>query len=169
MLPEEIPLLLLVLLMGSCTGSNKELIHVPEETKQIDEGSCVTIPCFYKKTEEETYTLLWFKDPKFNEASKLFNGTIVYSNTKERPQSLDYSGRVEYITDATPQENQKYWIKCDLRITDLQKTDSGNYTFRFIGSDKRFMSKILIYFFVGENVKVLDHLFSLHILFRQSL
>uniref|UniRef100_A0A8C1XH82 B-cell receptor CD22 n=1 Tax=Cyprinus carpio TaxID=7962 RepID=A0A8C1XH82_CYPCA len=155
MLPEEIRLLLFALLVGSCISSDEVLITVPEKTETTYEGSSVIIPCSYKKPNDKTYTLLWFKDPIYLK-DMMFNGTIVYSNTKERPQSLDYSGRVEYITDATPQENQKYWIKCDLRITDLQKTDSGNYTFRFIGSDKRFMSKAL-------SLKVKDNPCKVHI------
>uniref|UniRef100_A0A672L229 Ig-like domain-containing protein n=1 Tax=Sinocyclocheilus grahami TaxID=75366 RepID=A0A672L229_SINGR len=99
-------------------NSKEKLIMVPEKTEEINEGSCVTIPCVYKNLKDETCTLLWFKDPKYDEVSKMFIGTIVYSNTEERPQS--------------PQRKHQtyYWIKCDLRITDLQKTDSGNYGFR---------------------------------------
>ncbi|XP_058655738.1 B-cell receptor CD22 isoform X2 [Onychostoma macrolepis] len=142
MVPEGISLLLFVLLAGSSTGSNEELIKVPEKTVTAYEGSSVTIPCSYKKLKEKQYTLLWFKDPIYSK-EKVFDGTIVYSSTKERPQSPDYSNRVIYITNATSQGNkQEYWIKCDLRITNLQKTDSGNYSFRFV-SDTRFMSKAL--------------------------
>ncbi|XP_059369943.1 B-cell receptor CD22-like [Carassius carassius] len=155
MIPEGIPLLLLVLLMGSFTGSNNELIKVPEETEQIDEGSCVTIHCSYKKSEEKTYTLLWFKDPKFNGISKMFDGTILYSNTEERPESAGYSSRVKYITDETSQENQRNWIKCDLRITDLQTKDSGNYSFRFIvSSNMKYMSTAMNLKVTGNPCKV---------------
>ncbi|XP_059369942.1 B-cell receptor CD22-like [Carassius carassius] len=142
MLPEEIPLLLLVLFAGSCMSSEEDLINVPKRTETTYEGSSVTIPCSYKKTKDIKYTLLWFKDAIYLK-DKMFNGTIVYSNTEERPQSPDYFSRVEYITDATPEKKQEDWLKCDLRITNLQKTDSGNYTFRFIVSDTRFMSKAL--------------------------
>uniref|UniRef100_A0A9J8BNA1 B-cell receptor CD22 n=1 Tax=Cyprinus carpio carpio TaxID=630221 RepID=A0A9J8BNA1_CYPCA len=147
MVPEGIPLLLFVLLMVFCTSSNKILITVPEKIEKINEGSCVTIPCTYKKENDGKYTLLWFKDPEYDNVSKMFNGTIVYSNTVERPQSPDYSSRVEYITDATSpmqQTQQNYnWIKCDLRINDLQKTDSGKYKFRIIHLDTKFMSETL--------------------------
>uniref|UniRef100_A0A8C2IV36 B-cell receptor CD22 n=1 Tax=Cyprinus carpio TaxID=7962 RepID=A0A8C2IV36_CYPCA len=147
MVPEGIPLLLFVLLMVFCTSSNKILITVPEKIEKINEGSCVTIPCTYKKENDGKYTLLWFKDPEYDNVSKMFNGTIVYSNTVERPQSPAYSSRVEYITDATSpmqQTQQNYnWIKCDLRINDLQKTDSGKYKFRIIHLDTKFMSETL--------------------------
>ncbi|KAL1261115.1 hypothetical protein QQF64_008942 [Cirrhinus molitorella] len=142
MVHEGIPLLLFVLLTGSCTSS-KVLINVPEKTETAKEGSSVTIPCTYQRQKDETiHTLLWFKDPEFDHALQVFKGTIVYSNTKERPQLPDYSSRVEYITDATSFTSQEeLWIKCDLKITDLQKTDSGKYNFRFIGSNNKFMSK----------------------------
>ncbi len=106
----------------------------------------MTIPCSYKKTKDETYTILWFKDSIYLE-DKTFTGTIVYSNTKERPQSPGYSSRVEYITDTTSPEN---WIQCDLRITDLQMTDSGKYSFRFIGKVTRYMSNALSLKVKGE-------------------
>uniref|UniRef100_A0A8C1VQK7 B-cell receptor CD22 n=1 Tax=Cyprinus carpio TaxID=7962 RepID=A0A8C1VQK7_CYPCA len=146
MVPEGIPLLLFVLLMVFCTSANEKPIDVNEKTEEINEGSCVTITCAYRKLKDEKYTLLWFKDPEYDNVSKMFNGTIVYSNTVERPQSPAYSSRVEYITDATSpmqQTQQNYnWIKCDLRINDLQKTDSGKYKFRTICSEK-YMSKAL--------------------------
>ncbi|XP_026120031.1 B-cell receptor CD22-like [Carassius auratus] len=144
--PEGIPLFLFVLLTVFCTGSKETLIIVPEKAVEIKEGSCVTIPCAYKKENDETYTLLWFKDPEYNKTLQMFSGTIVYSNTEERPQSSDYSSRAEYITNATSLKQQTQqdnnWIKCDLRITDLQKTDSGRYRFRTIGLHK-FMSDTL--------------------------
>ncbi|KAL1261113.1 hypothetical protein QQF64_008940 [Cirrhinus molitorella] len=142
MVHEGIPLLLFVLLTGSCTSS-EELINVPEKTETAKEGSTVTIPCTYKILNGEiVHTLLWFKDSEFNTTLQKFFGTIVYSNTKERPQLPDYSSRVEYITDATSFTSQEeLWIKCDLKITDLQKTDSGKYSFRLISSHKKYMSK----------------------------
>ncbi|XP_051965491.1 B-cell receptor CD22-like isoform X2 [Xyrauchen texanus] len=49
-----------------------------------------------------------------------------------------YSSRVEYITYERDSDKR---IKCDLRINDLQKTDSGNYSFRYISSATKYMSK----------------------------
>lgn len=116
------------------------------------EGSSVTIPCVYLH-KEDNLKLLWFKDSKFDENTKLFNGTIVYSNTKERPPSPEYSNRVEYITDITSKSTTEKdkWIQCNLRIADLQITDSGNYSFRFIGSeDNKYMSTAMNLTVKGE-------------------
>ncbi|XP_043115715.1 B-cell receptor CD22 isoform X2 [Puntigrus tetrazona] len=140
--PGGIPLLLFVLLHGSCTGSDTELVTVPKNTETTYEELSVTIPCSYKKTKGYTYTLLWFKDSVYDKGK--FIGTIVYSNTEERPQSPDYSKRVEYITDEASQTTQEQGIKCDLNITDLRKTDSGNYSFRLIGPNQKYMSNALV-------------------------
>lgn len=123
---------------------------MPEVTETKEEGSSVTISCEYLKNEDNL-ALLWFKDPNFDELSKTFNGTIVYSNRNERPQSPGYSKRVEYITDLTSTSKKNDWIQCNLRITDLQKTDSGNYSFRFIGlGDYKYISKNMSLKVTGE-------------------
>lgn len=110
----------------------------------------MTIPCVYLY-KEDNLKLLWFKDPQFDDKTKLFNGTIVYSNTDERPPSQNYSNRVEYITNITSKTAKNKWIQCDLRITDLQKKDSGNYSFRFIGSENiKFMSTAMNLTVTGE-------------------
>ncbi|XP_067221715.1 B-cell receptor CD22 isoform X2 [Chanodichthys erythropterus] len=142
MLLEGILLLLFVNFTSSFADSLEIQIKVSEETKIIKEGSSVTIPCSYMYKDQ--LKLLWFKDPKFDDKKKKFIGTIVYSNTDERPPSQDYSNRVEYITDITSKTATNKWIQCDLRITDLQTTDSGNYSFRFLGSgDNKYMSKAM--------------------------
>nr|XP_055053185.1 B-cell receptor CD22-like [Misgurnus anguillicaudatus] len=135
MFPESIPLFLIVLVFSSSTDSTEPLIKVPETEQTKSEGSCVTISCTYDQTQDKNLKLLWFKNPVYDNDLKMFIGSIVYSNTDDRPQSAGYSSRVEYITDKT-ENSTNSWIKCDLRINDLQKTDSGNYSLRVIGSDK---------------------------------
>lgn len=122
-----------------------------KETETTKEGSSVTIPCayFYK---EDNLKLLWFKDPTFDDKTKLFNGTIVYSNADERPKSPEYrDNRVKYITNKTSNMEKNKWIQCDLRITDLKTTDSGNYSFRFLGSkNNKYMSTAMNLTVTGE-------------------
>ncbi|XP_077063904.1 B-cell receptor CD22-like isoform X2 [Siphateles boraxobius] len=155
MVPEEILLLLFVILTSSFTGSSELQIKVPVKTETNEEGSSVTIPCAYFKKEKDL-KLLWFKDPNFAKDSQMFDGTIVYSNTDERPQSPDYSNRVKYITNVTSTTKENVWIQCNLLITDLQKTDSGNYSFRFIGSKDKYISKAM-------NLTVTDNPCKVHI------
>ncbi|XP_047676773.1 B-cell receptor CD22 isoform X2 [Tachysurus fulvidraco] len=104
-------------------------INIHKERATKGEGSCVTISCSYQF--QESMTLLWLKDPKWNATKHAFDGTVVYSNTKERPQDLEYSNRVKFFHEPIN------WATCSLKINDLKVNDSGNYTFRYIkGSDK---------------------------------
>jgi len=121
---------------------------VPERTETYEEGSSVTIPCEYFN-KEDNLALLWFKDAHFDKDLQTFNGTIVYSNREERPQSLDYVNRVEYDANVISAQSENTWTKCNLRINDLQKTDSGSYSFRFIGS-KKYMSQAMNLEVTGE-------------------
>lgn len=111
----------------------------------------MTIPCAYLN-KEDNLKLLWFKDPNFDKHLHTFNGTIVHSIRDERPKSPDYSNRVKYITNITSMTKKDDWIQCNLIITDLQKTDSGNYSFRIIGSKHqyRYMSKAMSLKVTGE-------------------
>ncbi|CAM4555670.1 unnamed protein product [Leuciscus chuanchicus] len=144
MVPEGILLLLFVIITSSFVGSLEVQIKVPEETETKEEGSSVTISCSYLK-KENNLALLWFKDPDYyDQHSQTFNGTIVFSHRTERQQSPGYSNRVKYITNETSTSKINDWILCNLSITDLQKTDSGNYGFRFIGSgSNKYMSKYM--------------------------
>ncbi|XP_056612039.1 B-cell receptor CD22 [Triplophysa dalaica] len=142
MFPESTAFFLIVLVFSSSTGSTEELIKIRETEETKAEGSCVTIPCTYKHGNAKNIKLLWYKDPEYDKELKLFTGTILYSNTVDHPQSPGYSSRVEYITGKA--EKDKDRSKCDLKINDLQKTDSGIYTFRFIYSDNsKYMIKAL--------------------------
>ncbi|XP_073719546.1 B-cell receptor CD22 [Misgurnus anguillicaudatus] len=140
MFRKSVPLCLIVLVFSSSSDSAGPLIKILEPEQAKSEASCVTISCTYYQRQDQNLKLLWFKNPVYDQKAKTFNGTIVYSNTDDRNQSAGYSSRVEYITDKT-ENPRNSWIKCDLRINDLQKTDSGNYSLRVIGSDKyKYMS-----------------------------
>ncbi|KAA0701804.1 Titin [Triplophysa tibetana] len=139
MFPESTAIFLIALVFSSFTGSTEELIQIKVTEETIAEGSCVTISCTYEHGNDKNIKLLWFKDPVYDKT--LYTGTILYSNTADRSQSPGYSSRVEYITEKAT----GYQKKCDLKINDLQKTDSGNYNFRIIRSDvgTKYMSKAM--------------------------
>ncbi|KAF4086288.1 hypothetical protein AMELA_G00104200 [Ameiurus melas] len=129
----------LLCLFSSITMEDNSRSIVIEEptTTTSQEGSCVTINCKYKY--KVGLQLLWIKDPKWSEKDRRFDGIIVYSTTEERPQVAEYSNRVEFFND---QSND--WTNCTLKIHDLKKNDSGNYTFRYIGSEKYISNKFLL-------------------------
>ncbi|XP_036453126.1 basement membrane-specific heparan sulfate proteoglycan core protein [Colossoma macropomum] len=128
-------LLLVTLCLHSSLTTPQEYVTITVETVTREEGSCITINCRYRAQEDMQQ--LWFKDPKWNETEKKFNGIIVYSNTEDRPQSPEYSNRVEY----QGVYERLHSASCTLRINHLQMSDSGNYSFRYIKGTTKFMSK----------------------------
>ncbi|KAL7849082.1 hypothetical protein SRHO_G00207050 [Serrasalmus rhombeus] len=134
-------LLTVILSLHSSLTTTEEVITITEKTATREEGSCITINCTYKAQED--MQLLWFKDSQWNETESKFNGIIVYSNTKDRPQSPQYSNRVEYQGGYERNKHTSHSASCTLRIKDLQMSDSGNYTFRFIKGENKYMSKPL--------------------------
>uniref|UniRef100_A0A3B1J8M6 B-cell receptor CD22 n=1 Tax=Astyanax mexicanus TaxID=7994 RepID=A0A3B1J8M6_ASTMX len=129
---------LVFLLANLCSCSSQYEINIGEaEMLAADEGSCVTIDCIHTNTRTDKQ-LFWFKDAVYNKEKKIFEGTIVYSNRKDRPQTSGrhYAHRVQYQSNANYPK-----ASCTLRINDLEKADSGNYSFRTIGSYYRYMSK----------------------------
>ncbi|KAF4086289.1 hypothetical protein AMELA_G00104240, partial [Ameiurus melas] len=117
--------------------TSRSIVIEEPTTTTSQEGSCVTINCKYKY--QDGLKLLWIKDAKWIEKEKKFDGIIVYSSTDERPQVAEYSNRVEFFNDQS-----NHWTNCTLKIHDLKKNDSGNYTFRYIGSEKYISNKFLL-------------------------
>ncbi|KAK9514184.1 hypothetical protein VZT92_027669 [Zoarces viviparus] len=99
------------------------------------EGSCIEIKCSVTHTVNAVGAYwFWIKDGQWN-ANDL-TGTVIYStNTAKRPVSADFADRVKYIGSLS--SNQKGDLetsqKCSISICDLNKTDSGDYAFRFDG------------------------------------
>lgn len=117
-------------------ASATNTISITEEKATKQEGSRVTINCKYKFQDE--MTLLWIRDPKWNQKEKRFDGTIVYSNTEERPQASEYSGRVEFVNENIDEKQE--FSTCTLKINNLKKTDSGNYAFRLLKGSHKYKS-----------------------------
>lgn len=78
------------------------------------------------------------KDSNWN--GSVYIGTVIYStDTSLRPVSPDFAGRVKYIGSPSshwqsrPQDSK---ILCSILICNLTTTDSGSYSFRFVGKYK---------------------------------
>ncbi|XP_060743822.1 B-cell receptor CD22-like [Tachysurus vachellii] len=128
------PWVFLCLFSSIATADPSETVIINKDRATKGEGSCVTISCIF--WFKENMILLWLKDPKWNATKNAFDGTVVYSNTKERPQDLQYSNRVKFIHEPNT------WATCSLQINDLKVNDSGNYTFRYIKGNDKYLSKI---------------------------
>ena len=124
-----------------CQGLTFEL---KETNVTAKEGECVQINCIGSGIRSYPYfnaTWLWFKNAKFSEALQNFEGTIVYSNDDERKAHQEFEGRVIgsqlYPSGRGLPSDQREW---NLKICCLRMNDSGNYSFRYEGSNGRFMT-----------------------------
>ncbi|XP_041797521.1 B-cell receptor CD22 isoform X2 [Chelmon rostratus] len=103
------------------------------------EGSCIEIQCrsTFTVNDQDAYWF-WMKDSNWN--GSVYIGTVIYStDTSLRPVSPDFAGRVKYIGSPSshwqsrPQDSK---ILCSILICNLTTTDSGSYSFRFVGKYK---------------------------------
>ncbi|XP_035528337.1 B-cell receptor CD22 isoform X2 [Morone saxatilis] len=114
----------------------QDLFELLERDLTAKEGSCTEIKCIVKsKISINDAHWFWMKNGYWNGHN--FTATIIYStNESKRPVSPDYAARVEYI--GSPSSSWEVYPSppkplCSILICDLNKTDSGNYSFRFAG------------------------------------
>lgn len=101
------------------------------------EGSCVEITCkVIKNVKNNNGYWFWMKNANWSEEKKDFTATIIYStNTVVRPVSPDFANSVTCTGSSYPSWNAfavGSW--CSILICNLNKTDSGNYSFRYVGN-----------------------------------
>lgn len=102
------------------------------------EGSCTEIKC---NVTESVYDhgayWFWMKDAIYNTTIKDFIGTVVYSTSNStRPVSEEFSHRVKFSGSpfSTWRSAKTGSPKnCNILICNLKKTDSGQYSFRYVG------------------------------------
>ena len=105
------------------------------------EGSCVEIRCNIKNKVSDVDSAYWFWMKNATWSDNDYHGTIIYSNgTSQHPVSPDFAKRVSYIGSPSSEWKSPYSSKplCSILICNLKKIDSGNYSLRYVGSDKWF-------------------------------
>ncbi|XP_067456923.1 B-cell receptor CD22 isoform X3 [Thunnus thynnus] len=108
---------------------------------EAKEGSCVEIRCNIKNKVSDVDGAYWFWMKNATWSDNDYHGTIIYSNgTSQHPVSPDFAKRVSYIGSPSSEWKSPYSSKplCSILICDLKKIDSGNYSLRYVGSDKWF-------------------------------
>ncbi|XP_047454724.1 B-cell receptor CD22 [Mugil cephalus] len=124
-----------------CNNPNPFTLEPTQLTAK--EGSCVEIICKVTKSivnNGQTYWF-WMKDPVYNMTKKDFDATIIYSSQEsERPVSPDFANRTTYIDSSSwksiPARIYDY-SQCSILICNLNKTDSGNYSFRYVDKQNK--------------------------------
>ncbi|XP_053699777.1 B-cell receptor CD22-like isoform X1 [Synchiropus splendidus] len=119
---EKLGLLLLLTTIRAGSGS----FTFTSSQLTATEGSCVPIQGSFTRYLRENAYWAWLKDPVWVEGDKDFSGTVVYSTDPEiRPISPQYSNRVTY---------RRAEKQLTISICNLNKNDSGEYTFRYFPS-----------------------------------
>ncbi|XP_071376425.1 B-cell receptor CD22-like [Centroberyx affinis] len=114
------------------------LFKIEDRRLTAKEGSCITINCEATQLiHEENEPWFWMKNAKWNVEMRDYDATIIYSNAAERQLhvSQDLAARVKYIGSPSFSSSSKN-PTCSIVINNLQKTDSGIYSFRFDGNRK---------------------------------
>lgn len=104
------------------------------------EGSCAEIKCLVTVDPEVDGNSKWFwmKDAIWHQDNGNFSGSIIYSSqNSSNSVSGDYATRVKYVGSSSSTWNELTLPRqCGIRICNLKKGDSGNYSFRFEGKIK---------------------------------
>ncbi|XP_033014614.1 B-cell receptor CD22-like [Lacerta agilis] len=115
--------------------SNENLLTIAPNNLATWEGSCILIPCkiglTYKGTRVDNFFLIWYFDPEYVETLKDYSGIMLYngSTTSEKyltPTDPHFPNRVSFVGNLANRN-------CSLKISHLQKNDSGKYGARLYG------------------------------------
>lgn len=110
--------------------------QLEEGSLTATEGSCAEIKCHVSESVAVTDSnWFWIKGPIWDDKTKEFNGTIIYSsNNSLYPVSPAFAKRVKYVGSATTTwSTPNLSSRCSILICNLEKGDSGEYKFRFKG------------------------------------
>ncbi|XP_013130375.1 B-cell receptor CD22 isoform X1 [Oreochromis niloticus] len=125
---------LMLLTLIKSFSCNKNPFSLKDSNLTATEGSCIKIECKVSTVVNfnDAYWF-WMKDPVYE--NQQYNATIIYSSSKtQRPVNPQFVNRVKYVgSEDTKWKTLSSPEKCSVLIHDLNKTDSGNYSFRFVG------------------------------------
>ncbi|XP_026172633.1 B-cell receptor CD22 [Mastacembelus armatus] len=113
------------------------------------EGTCTEIKCTVTESFNDEAYWFWMKDAEWFQSD--FNATVIYSTDHvKRPVSPDFADRVKYIGTSFIGRYFKDSL-CSILICNLKKTDSGQYSFRFAGKNKVWVTKKNVTLTVTDN------------------
>ncbi|XP_034730813.1 B-cell receptor CD22 [Etheostoma cragini] len=116
------------------------------------EGSCIEIKCTVTRyVDVKDAHWFWIKNPTWHDM--VLTGTVIYSTDESvRRVNSDFAARVKY-TGSPPDLSWNNALQpelCSILICNLNKTDSGDYAFRFVGKEK-WITKPAVILTVTEN------------------
>ncbi|XP_053123580.1 B-cell receptor CD22-like [Hemicordylus capensis] len=116
---------------------NRNILSISQKNFFTWNGSCVMIPCTIRHNNPplipSTISLLWYFNPSYKETLKDYEGTLLYHSNNSRDSvittSPDFQGRVTFVGDLKR--------NCSVKISQLQKNDSGPYGARLYAQTER--------------------------------
>ncbi|KAF7226775.1 B-cell receptor CD22 [Nothobranchius furzeri] len=138
MIPHAVRCLVFLALMKNVSGAKTNPFVLENLNLTAEEGSCVEIKCKPNRGVEYSTAAYWFwmKDAKWSKDD--FDATIVYSTDLQiKPISTQFSNR---STVSPPKNHNKPEEFCNILICDLNETDSGEYKFRYVNGDVKWVT-----------------------------
>ncbi|XP_062996140.1 B-cell receptor CD22-like isoform X2 [Elgaria multicarinata webbii] len=115
----------------------RDPLIISQRSLQSWKGSCVLIPCTisrtYKSQKLIDLSLVWYFEPTYdNKDLKDFIGTMLHksnmtSNNRTTPITPHFQHRIQFVGDLNERN-------CSLKISQLQKNDTGRYGARLYGT-----------------------------------
>ncbi|XP_061738824.1 B-cell receptor CD22-like [Nerophis ophidion] len=135
-----------VILVADSSEPPKISFEMSSSPQSAKEGSCITLTVrvngIISLTDGDWF---WIKDPLWK--NKDFEGPVIFSaDSHRRPVHPDFASRVKPADDKRSSRSRN-----DILICDLKKSDSGNYTFRYILGDFKWIATPAVVVVVDDN------------------
>ncbi|XP_061885840.1 B-cell receptor CD22 [Entelurus aequoreus] len=125
-----------VILVADSSEATKNHFEISSSLPSAKEGSCITLTLrvtdSYSLTDGDWF---WIKDPLWKN-NDLEDPVILSANSHLRTVHPDFASRVKPVDDQRLSRTRKNILICDLK-----KSDSGNYAFRYIQGNFKWITE----------------------------
>ncbi|XP_005950371.1 B-cell receptor CD22 [Haplochromis burtoni] len=127
-------ILLFLIQRFSCEIHPENPFKLQDSNLTATEGSCIEIKCqIIKSVSDGPASWFWMKDAVWINGS--FSATTIFSSSESKhPVNAHFAKRVEYVGSPSRSWKNPPSSLCSILIRDLNKTDTGNYSFRYVGT-----------------------------------
>ncbi|CAI5662093.1 unnamed protein product [Oreochromis niloticus] len=129
-------ILLFLIQRFSCETHPKNPFKLQDSNLTATEGSCIEIKCqVLKSVTDAQASWFWMKDAVWINGS--FSATTIFSSSESKhPVNAHFAKRVKYVGSLSTSWKNAPSQWCSILIDDLNKTDTGNYSFRYVGTSQ---------------------------------
>ncbi|XP_065327790.1 hemicentin-1 [Pelmatolapia mariae] len=127
-------ILLFLIQRFSCEIHPENPFKLQDSNLTATEGSCIEIKCqVLKSVTDDQASWFWMKDAVWINGS--FSATTIFSSSESKhPVNAHFAKRVKYVGSPAISWKNPPSPLCSILIRDLNKTDTGNYSFRYVGT-----------------------------------